>query len=125
MDEQEQRLRLERILAKVKAEYGFVPTVSEVMSERPDVFIPYSEISSSLFFHPKFMDRQTAELAAISAGTAMGSENCLNVHIGQALKLGVSEDAVLEAMLIGSLMSMNRSNSVAFRCLKSVKEGQR
>lgn len=125
MDDEDQARKLERILAKVRAEYGFIPTVSEVMSERPDVYIPYSEMSSNLFFKPRFMDRQTAELAAISAGTALGSENCLNVHIVQALKLGVSEDAVLEAMLIGSMMSMNRSNSIAFRCLKAAKEGQK
>jgi hypothetical protein len=50
--------RVRRVLAKAKEEYGFVPLVSEVMSDRPDLFLPYSEISSGLFFKPKHMDRR-------------------------------------------------------------------
>ncbi|MCX6650867.1 MAG: carboxymuconolactone decarboxylase family protein [Methanomassiliicoccales archaeon] len=123
-DEAEQEERLRRVLARVKEEYGFIPLVSEVMSERPDIYLPYSEISSNLFFKPKHIDRRTAELAAISAGASLGSENCLGVHIPQAMKLGVNEEAILEAMLIGAFMSMNRSNSIAFRCLKNAKEGK-
>ncbi|MCG7845329.1 MAG: carboxymuconolactone decarboxylase family protein [Methanomassiliicoccales archaeon] len=121
-DEKDQAKRVEWVLQKVREEYGFVPLVSEVMSKRPDIYLPYSEMSSKLFFKPKHMDRQTAELAAIAAGSALGSDNCMNVHIPQALKLGVSEDAILEAMLIGSFMCLNRSNSIAFRCLRSATE---
>jgi AhpD family alkylhydroperoxidase len=117
--------RVRRVLERAKEEYGFVPLVSEVMSDRPDLFLPYSEISSGLFFKPKHMDRKTVELAAIAAGAALGSENCLGVHVPQALKLGVSEEAVLEAMVLGAFMSMNRSNSIAFRCLKAAKEGMK
>lgn len=118
-----EEVRVRRVLERAKEEYGFVPLVSEVMSDRPDLFLPYSEISAGLFFRPKHLDRQTVELAAITAGAALGSENCLGVHIPQAFKLGVSEEAVLEAMILGAFMSMNRSNSIAFRCLKAAKEG--
>jgi len=117
--------RVRRVLERAKEEYGFVPLVSEVMSDRPDLFLPYAEISSGLFFKPKHMDRKTAELAAITAGAALGSENCLGVHILQAFKIGVSEEAVLEAMILGGFMSMNRSNSISFRCLKAAKESMR
>ncbi|KAF5064819.1 Carboxymuconolactone decarboxylase family protein [anaerobic digester metagenome] len=122
-ENEEERVR--RVLERAKEEYGFVPLVSEVMSDRPDLFLPYSEMSAGLFFRPKHMDRRTAELAAITAGAALGSENCLGVHIPQAFKLGVSEEAVLEAMILGAFMSMNRSNSIAFRCLKAAKEGMK
>lgn len=117
--------RVRRVLERAKEEYGFVPLVSEVLSDRPDLFLPYSEMSAGLFFRPKHMDRRTAELAAITAGAALGSENCLGVHIQQAFKLGLSEEAVLEAMVLGAFMSMNRSSSIAFRCLKAAKEGMR
>jgi len=118
-DEAEQEKRLLRVLARVREEYGFVPLVSEMMSARPDIYLPYSEISSSLFFKPKHMDRRTAELAAIAAGAALGSKHCLDVHILQAIKLGISEDAVLEATLIGAFMNMNHSSSIALRSLKN------
>ncbi len=115
---------MQRVLDKVRAEYGFVPLVSEMMSKRPDVYLPYSELSSALFFKPKFLDRRTAELAAIAAGAALGSDNCLNVHIPQALKLGVGEEEVLEAIFVGAFMSLNRSNSIALRCLKTATEAK-
>lgn len=122
MNEDEQERKVQRVLDKVRAEYGFVPLVSEMMSKRPDVYLPYSELSSALFFKPKFLDRRTAELAAIAAGAALGSDNCLNVHIPQALKLGVGEEEVLEAIFVGAFMSLNRSNSIALRCLKTATE---
>ncbi|TFG55231.1 MAG: carboxymuconolactone decarboxylase family protein, partial [Methanomassiliicoccus sp.] len=118
-NEEDQSEKVERVLDRIREEYGFVPLVSQIMSGRPDIFIPYSEMSSNLFLKPKHLDRQTAELAAIAAGAALGSEYCLGVHIPQAIKIGVSEDAILEAMLIGSFMNLNRSNSIAFRCLKT------
>jgi len=123
-NEEDQSEKVERVLDRIREEYGFVPLVSQIMSGRPDIFLPYSEMSSNLFFKPKHLDRQTAELAAIAAGAALGSENCLGVHIPQAIKIGVSEDAILEAMLIGSFMNLNRSNSIAFRCLKAATEGK-
>lgn len=123
-NEEDQSEKVERVLDRIREEYGFVPLVSQIMSGRPDIFIPYSEMSSNLFLKPKHLDRQTAELAAIAAGAALGSENCLGVHIPQAIKIGVSEDAILEAMLIGSFMNLNRSNSIAFRCLKTAMEGK-
>ena len=123
-NEEDQGEKVERVLDRIREEYGFVPLVSQIMSGRPDIFLPYSEMSSNLFLKPKHLDRQTAELAAIAAGAALGSENCLGVHIPQAIKLGVSEDAILETMLIGSFMNLNRSNSIAFRCLKAATEGK-
>lgn len=119
MDEKEQEERVRGVLDKVRKEYGFIPLVSEMMSKRPDVYLPYSDLSSALFFRPKNLDRRTAELAAIAAGAALGSENCLNVHIPQAMKIGVSEEEVLEAIFVGAFMSLNRSNSIALRCLKA------
>ena len=119
MDEKEQEEKVRGVLDKVRKEYGFIPLVSEMMSKRPDVYLPYSDLSSALFFRPKNLDRRTAELAAIAAGAALGSENCLNVHIPQAMKIGVSEEEVLEAIFVGAFMSLNRSNSIALRCLKA------
>jgi AhpD family alkylhydroperoxidase len=121
--DEEDRMKVKRVMERVREEYGFIPLVSEVLSERPDLFLPYSEMSSNLFFKPRHLDRQTAELAAIAAGTAVASTHCLDVHIVQALKLGLSEEAIMEAMLVGSFMSMNRSNAIALRCLKAAKEG--
>ena len=80
---------VQRVLDRVRKVYGQVPLVSEVLSKRPDMFIPYSDLSSAVLFKPKFMDQKAMELAAIAAGSALGAEYCLMVHFKQAAELGV------------------------------------
>ena len=71
---------VQRVLDRVKKVYGQVPFVTETLSKRPDMFIPYSDLSSAILYRPKFMDQKTMELAAIAAGSALGAEHCLLVH---------------------------------------------
>jgi len=118
IEENEQDSIVKERLEKIRRVYGFVPLVSDVLSERGDMFIPFTDLTASAFFRPKYLDQKTVELAAISSGTALASEHCLGVHIEQAKSLGVSEDEIFEAMMIGSMMAMNKSQSVAFRKFK-------
>jgi len=76
--EQAVRERLHRITQI----YGRLPPLSEILSSRHDGFIPYSGLMKNIFFQPKHLSRKTAELAAISAATAIGGEHHLEVHIG-------------------------------------------
>ncbi len=124
-DESELADIVKDILKKTEEVYGRVPLVSEVLAERPDLFIPYSEMSKNLFMEPKHLDQVTAELAAIAAGAALSSEHCLGVHIEQALKYGATKDKIMEAMVIGAFMNMNRSNSISLRCLRSIEEADK
>ena len=116
--------RVQRVLDRVKKVYGQVPLVSEILSKRPDMFIPYSDLSSAILFKPKFMDQKSMELAAIAAGSALGAEHCLLVHFRQAAKYGASEDEMFDAVMIGAMMSMTASQAVAYRVLAEFKEGQ-
>jgi AhpD family alkylhydroperoxidase len=116
--------RVQRVLDRVKKVYGEVPLVSEVLSKRPDMFIPYSDLSSAILFKPKFLEQKTMELAAIAAGSALGAEHCLMVHFKQAAKYGATEDEMFDAIMIGAMMSMTASQAVAYRKLDEFKEGQ-
>jgi 4-carboxymuconolactone decarboxylase len=104
--------------------YGEVPLVSQVLSKRPEIFIPYSDMSSAILFKPKFMDQKSMELAAIAAGSALGAEHCLMVHFKQAAKYGASEDEIFDAIMIGAMMSMTASQAVAYRVLAEFKDGE-
>jgi 4-carboxymuconolactone decarboxylase len=113
---------VQRVLERVKKVYGQVPFVSETLSKRPDMFIPYSDLSSAILFKPKFMDQKSMELAAIAAGSALGAEHCLMVHFKQAAKYGASEDEMFDAVMVGAMMSMTASQAVAYRKLAEYKE---
>ena len=113
---------VQKVLERIKKVYGQVPLVSEVLSKRPDMFIPYSDLSSAVMFKPKFIDQKTMELAAIAAGTALGAEHCLMVHFKQAAGYGASQDEMFDAVMVGAMMAMTASQAVAYRKLEEFKE---
>ena len=106
----------DKILQAIKEEYGFIPLVNQVLSQRPDIFVPAANFGkAALEGKQQKLERKTAYLCAISSATALGAEHCLNVQMKHAVSAGASKDEILEAMVIGSYMAMTRAQSYAFR----------
>ena len=113
----DQKEEVRRRLRRIREVMGRIPLVTETLAEREDLFLPYTDLNQSVFYRPRHLDRKTVELAAISSAASLGSDHCLDVHVEQARALGASREEVLEAMMVGSMMAMTRSQSVAFRKL--------
>ena len=106
----------DKILKAIEKEYGFVPLVNQVLSQRPDLFVPAANFGKAVLEgKEQKLERKTAYLCAISAATSLGAEHCLNVQMKHAVSAGATKDEVLEAMLIGSYMALTRAQSYAFR----------
>lgn len=113
----------DKILEAIKKEYGFIPLVNQVLSERPDFFIPAAQFGKATFEgKDKKLDRKTSYLCAVAAATALGGEHCINVQGKHALAAGATKDELLEAMIIGSYMAMTKAQSYAFRKFKELTE---
>jgi 4-carboxymuconolactone decarboxylase len=119
VDEKVER-EVQRRLVELERLYGRVPLVAQVLSERPDIFLAYSDYSDATLNRPMHLDRKTAELAAVAAGSALASQHCLGVHLEAAIKAGATDDEILESVLIGSFMAMTRSQSVALRMFQEL-----
>lgn len=115
--EAEIRSRLEK-LAEM---YGEVPLVPKTLTESPDLFIPFTDLSKTLLMEPKHVSMREMEIAAVAASVVLGSEHCLNVHIPQAIRTGVTREELMEVIMIASFMAMTRGQSVAFRKLAEQK----
>ncbi len=109
----EVRRRLDRLVDI----YGEVPLVSKTLAESPEIFIPFTDLSKRLLLEPEHLGRKEIEIAALAASVALGSEHCLNVHIPQALRVGVTKEEIVEIIMIASFMAMTKGQSVAFRKL--------
>ena len=109
-----------KLLKSIEREYGEIPFVNQVLSERPDLFVPFVKINTSVFYGKSKLDKKTGRLAAISAAAALGAEHCLAVHMQMAAKYGATKDEILEAMQIGSLISMTRSQATSLRKFKEM-----
>lgn len=106
----------DRILQAIEKEYGFIPLVNQVLSQRPDLFVPTANFCrAALEGKEQKLEKKTAYLCAITAATALGAEHCINVQMKHAVAAGASKDEILESMVIGSMMAMTRSQSYAFR----------
>ncbi len=115
-EDPKQRELTDKILKATEEAYGFIPVSNKVLSERPDMFVPSAEFSRSVLDRADgAIGRKDRFLCAISAAAAVGGEYCLKVQIDHAKEAGASNDEVLEAIMIGSYMSMTRSQSYALR----------
>jgi AhpD family alkylhydroperoxidase len=118
--DKEMEREVKRRLAELERLYGRVPFVAQALSERPDIFLAYSDYSDAALNRPVHLDRKTAELAAVAAGSALASQHCLSIHLEAAAKAGADKEEILEALLLGSFMSMTKSQSVALRMFQDV-----
>ncbi|HHT75519.1 MAG TPA: carboxymuconolactone decarboxylase family protein [Methanomassiliicoccaceae archaeon] len=118
---EEMRQEIERRLHKQEGFYGFQPFLAQFLSEYPDLFLPYTELSGRLLLEPRHLSLKEMELASVAASAALGSEHCLNVHIPQARKVGASKEEIVEAVMVGCLMAMTKGQSIAFRKLSELE----
>jgi len=109
------RQQADKILEAIRNMYGFVPVVNQVLSERPDLFVPNAAYSRAVLEGDGELDRKTRYLCAIAAATAAGGEYCVAVQMKHAREEGATKDEILESIVIGSLMTMTRAQSYAFR----------
>ena len=113
-DPKEREITL-KILKAIEDQYGFIPVVNQVLSERPDMFIPAADLGKAILEGKGELDKKTRYLLAVSAASAIGGQHCIRVQMQHALQAGATKDEILESILIGSYMSMTRSQSYALR----------
>jgi 4-carboxymuconolactone decarboxylase len=109
-------------LERIERHYGQVPFITSTIAERPELFLSYADLTRQLLFEPKHLDNKTMELAALAAGTALGADHCLDVHLRQASKDGASDEEIFEAIMIGSVMAMTRCQASALRRFKEFQD---
>ena len=120
MEQEPEQIEIaQKMIEGIRRCYGFVPVVNQVLSERPDVFIPMNNLGKAVLEADGDIDRKHRYLCAISAASALGGEYCLDVQTKHAIAAGATKDEIFEAMMIGAYMAMTRSESYAFRKLAS------
>jgi 4-carboxymuconolactone decarboxylase len=114
------REEVDRMLKAIENRYGAVPLVTQVLSERPEKFIPMVNTATQIMEKDSSFDAKTRYLLALSSAAALGGEHCIRLQMNNALKAGATRDEVLETLLISSYMSMTRSQSYSFRMFQEI-----
>jgi alkylhydroperoxidase/carboxymuconolactone decarboxylase family protein YurZ len=105
----------DKILKAIERQFGFIPVVNQVLSERPDMFIPAANFGKAVLEGKGELDQKTRYLAAVSAAAALGGQHCVRVQMSHAVQAGATKDEILECLVIGSYMAMTHSQSYSFR----------
>lgn len=66
----ELRRRADEVLKATKEAYGFIPVVNQVLSERPDMFLPAAEYAHAVLEGDGALEQKQRYLCAIAAATA-------------------------------------------------------
>ena len=109
------REKTDKILKATEEAFGFIPVVNQVLSTRPDLFVPSATLSRSILEGDGDLDSKTRYLCAVAAATAIGGEYCVDVQMRHAKEAGASKDEILESIMIGSMMAYTRAQSYALR----------
>ena len=57
-EDPELREKTDKILEAVRNQYGFIPVVNQVLSERPDLFLPMAGVSRAILEGDGVMERK-------------------------------------------------------------------
>lgn len=107
---------VEEILGFVEQTYGMVPFVTKVLSQRPDLLIPYVLKGLALYRNENStLDSRIKELFAVTASAALRCDYCLETHIHRAKNLGATMPEVLEAISIAGSIAEASVHAHALR----------
>ena len=102
----------------IEDQRGHLGFLLSTLKKRHKTFNPYVLKGMSVYREPDAIDKKTAELAAVSAATALRCEHCLDAHMGRAVEEGASLEEILDVMLISAAICESSTLSVAFRKFK-------
>ena len=109
---------------QIEEQRGHLGFLLSTLKRRHKTFSPYVLKGISVYREPAAIDKKTAELAAISAATALRCEHCLDAHMGRAMEEGATLDEILDVMLISAAICESSTLSVALRKFKQLEGKQ-
>jgi 4-carboxymuconolactone decarboxylase len=107
----------EDIFNEAEEMLGTVPFILRVMARRPE-FMIFSALKDFNALRPKSLDARTAELLAVAAAASAGADKCLKVHMNAAAREGASEDEILDAIFIASIIGQTKVLASALRAFQ-------
>lgn len=106
--------RDQEILAKIQKEDGWIANPLKLMEKRPgsvEKFVAYNE---QVFGKGSLTPREKA-LISLAATVALRADHCIHTKIEQAKKAGISEDEIIQTMLITGLINGNTMLHTAYK----------
>jgi AhpD family alkylhydroperoxidase len=102
-DVEQKREKDQQILANMKKQQGKIQNPMKVMAKRPGTLASFMTYWSGVFQEGPLTARERS-LIATGVAVAMRSPQCVSTHSNRAREAGASDDEVVQAMMIASVM---------------------
>jgi alkylhydroperoxidase/carboxymuconolactone decarboxylase family protein YurZ len=109
-------LKDKEILAKIIAENGWIPNPLKLMEKRPGTVERFLAYSKQILENGSLSKREKA-LISIAATVALKASHCIHSKVEDAKKAAVSEDEIIQTMLIVGLITGNTMMHTAYEAL--------
>lgn len=109
--------RTEQILAEMLQKQGWIPKPLKIMAKRPGIVETFMAYRHQIIETGPLSQRERA-LVALASAVALKSANCIPVWANHARNAGISEEEIVQTMLITSLISGVSPLQVAYAGLK-------
>jgi AhpD family alkylhydroperoxidase len=90
--------KADELIKRMEAERGFARLWRRLLAERDPTFMELYHKASMHVFRDGALPRKTKELICICADALQLYEPGLRIHVRNALKLGVTEEEIIEAI---------------------------
>lgn len=108
----------QEILNQYAAENGWIPNPLKLMGKRPGTIEAFMAYKRHAFGEGPLTPREKA-LISLAATVALRAEHCIQNHVREAKKTGVTEDEIVQAMLITGAINGNSMLHTAYEAMAS------
>ncbi|PAV09441.1 MULTISPECIES: carboxymuconolactone decarboxylase family protein [Methanocorpusculum] len=108
-------------LGRIEAEYGTSPLIYQKLEACPEALISHllykNAVTQAGALPPK-----TVELISLAVGAALRCDHCTTYHMQVAKKMGITNEEILEAVLVAGLLANSSVLANAYRLVVPEKE---
>jgi AhpD family alkylhydroperoxidase len=116
-----EEINVPEIQEKIEKYFGFVPKIFQVLSENPPALKAYFE-KLEVIMRDESLNPLTKEFISIGAAAALGAEHCLATHLEVARVFGATNDQLMLAILMGSLIAETDALATSLRVYEEFKK---
>lgn len=109
--------RTEQILADFSAKQGLIPRPLKIMAKRSGVVEAFMSYRSQILEAGPLSQREQA-LVGLAATVTLKSANCIPMWANHARKAGISEEEIVQTLLIVSMISGMPPLQIAYGSLE-------
>jgi AhpD family alkylhydroperoxidase len=111
---------VDEIFEKIENYFGFVPKIFQVLGENPPALKVYFD-KFEVLMNDDCLNALTKEFISIGAASALGAEHCLLTHLKVARELGATDEQLLLAILMGSIIAETDALAKSLRVYEDLK----